>query len=90
VARIKNIYNVYLENLKETDHPEDLVLDERITMDFDRKECENVYSRIEYTKSPSFCTITLTVSLTNLTTLPTRSYDHSRYVNRRILAPPLL
>jgi hypothetical protein len=90
VARIKNIYNVYLENLKKTDHLEDLGLDERITMDFDRKECESVYSRTGYTKSPSFCTITLRASFTNLTTLPTRSYDQSCYVNRRILAPPPL
>jgi len=36
-----NIYNVYLENLKKTDHPEYLVVDERIAMDLDRKgrEC---------------------------------------------------
>ena len=75
------IYHVYLQNLKETDHPEDLVVDERITMDLDRKGCESVYSRIANTKSPSFCTINLSVSLTNLTTFPNRSYDYICYVN---------
>ena len=54
VARIKNIYNVYFKNLKEIDHPEDLVVDDRITMDLERKVCESVYSRISYTKFPSF------------------------------------
>jgi len=85
---MKNIYNVYLENLKKADHPEELVVEERITMDVDRKRCESVYRRIGYTKSLSFCTIS--ASLTNPTTLLTRSYDYSCYVSRRTLAHPPL
>jgi len=45
---MKNIYNVYLENLKKTDHPEDLVVEERITMDFDTRY-GSVYGRTGYT-----------------------------------------
>jgi hypothetical protein len=64
-----------LVKLEEKDHPEDLGVDDRITMDLNRKGVK-VY--------PSLSTITFSVSLRNLTTFPTQSYDCSCY---QILVP---
>jgi hypothetical protein len=49
-----------------------------------------VYSRITTTKSPSFCTTTLSASLTYLTALLPQSHGCSSYVSGRIPAPPPL
>jgi hypothetical protein len=46
------------------------------------------YSRIIFTKSPSFYIKTVSESLTNLTAILPQSHDCSCYVSRRILAPP--
>ena len=48
-----------------------------------------MYSSITTTKSPSFCTKSFSASLTNRTVLLHQSNDHSCYVVRGIVAPPL-
>jgi hypothetical protein len=48
------------------------------------------YSRITSTEFPSFCMITFSASLTNLTVRLRQSHDYSCYVSRPILAPPPL
>jgi hypothetical protein len=48
------------------------------------------YSKITFTKSPSFCITTFRASLTYLTALLPQSHDSSCYVSRPMLAlPPL-
>ena len=47
------------------------------------------YSCMTSTKSPSFCVITFSASLTNVTLLLLPSRVHSCYVSRPIPAPPL-
>jgi hypothetical protein len=46
-----------------------------------------IYSRITFTKSPSFWTKTFGASLTKLTVFLPQSRDRSLYVSKRILAP---
>jgi len=48
------------------------------------------YSRVTSTKSSSFCIMTFSASLTNLTVLLLQAHDWSCYVSRPILAPPPL
>jgi hypothetical protein len=55
MAGMKNIFNVYSENLQERDHPNDIVVGDRITMNLDRTGCESVHGRIASTKSPPIC-----------------------------------
>ena len=50
----------------------------------------NTYIRITSIKSPSFCMITFSASLVNLTPILPQSHDCSYYVTRPILAPPPL
>ena len=47
-----------------------------------------LYSRITYTKSPSFCMITFSASLTKLTALLPQSHDCNCYESTGILTPP--
>ena len=61
-------------------------MDHRITLDAVKKW----YSRITSAKALSFCMTTISASITNLTALLPHSRDCSRYLSRRILAPPPL
>jgi hypothetical protein len=54
------------------------------------KIVDTQYSWFKSTKSPSLCMNTIVASLTNLMGLLSQSRDCSRYVSRRLLAPPSL